>query len=143
MTRGLWGREGIERKRGFFLRARPGAVVKDKTVAVGGKHKRDIEGHRIVEGLLHSVADAVVVVLCLDDGDRDIGLVIKDVIGALGLATGDELAADDDAPLGESTSSRICIIPSQPARFTAGPMNLEQMSRSLRSFLFNGCWLSL
>jgi len=32
--------------------------------------------------------------------------------------------------------SRNCIIPSQPARFTAGPMNLEQMSRSLRSFLF-------
>ncbi len=39
-------------------------------------------------------------------------------------------------PLVKATSSRICIIPSQPARFTAGPMNLEQMSRSLRSFLF-------
>ncbi len=39
-------------------------------------------------------------------------------------------------PLVKATSSRICIIPSQPARLTAGPMNLEQMSRSLRSFLF-------
>ena len=39
-------------------------------------------------------------------------------------------------PLVKLTSSRICIIPSQPARFTAGPMNLEQISRSLRSFLF-------
>src|SRR5438046_5591168 len=28
------------------------------------------------------------------------------------------------------------LIASQPARFTAGPMNLEQMSRSVRSFLF-------
>lgn len=39
-------------------------------------------------------------------------------------------------PLVKAASSRICIIPSQPARLTAGPMNLEQMSRSLRSFLF-------
>jgi hypothetical protein len=37
---------------------------------------------------------------------------------------------------GMGTSSRICIMPSQPARFTAGLMNLEQMSRSVRSFLF-------
>jgi|HubBroStandDraft_3_1064219.scaffolds.fasta_scaffold03969_2 hypothetical protein len=37
-------------------------------------------------------------------------------------------------PLVKLTSSRICIIPSQLARFTAGPTN-EQMSRSLRSFL--------
>src|ERR1700733_11381501 len=44
-------------------------------------------------------------------------------------------------PLVKMTSSRICIIPSQPARFTAGPTNLEQMSRSLRSFLF--MWLSV
>src|SRR5713101_9244947 len=41
-------------------------------------------------------------------------------------------------PLVKATSSRISIIPSQPVRFTAGPMNLEQMSRSLRSFLFIG-----
>jgi hypothetical protein len=30
------------------------------------------------------------------------------------------------SPLVKLTSSRICIIPSQPARLTAGPMNLEQ-----------------
>ena len=38
-------------------------------------------------------------------------------------------------PLVKATSWRICIIPSQPARLTAGLLNLEQMSRSLRSFL--------
>ena len=43
----------------------------------------------------------MVVVLGLDDGDRDVGLVIKDVIGALRFAAGDELSPDDDAPLGE------------------------------------------
>ena len=75
--------------------------MKDKAVAVGREHKRDVEGHGIVEGLLHSVADAVVVVLGLDDGDRNIGLVIKDVIGALGFAARDELSPDNDASLGE------------------------------------------
>jgi hypothetical protein len=47
------------------------------------------------------LADAVIVVLRLDDGDRDIGFVIKDVIGALGFATGNELPPDDDTSLGE------------------------------------------
>ena len=70
--------------------------MKDKAVAVGREHKRDIEGDGVVERLLHSGADAVVIVLRLDDGDRDIGLVIEDVIGALGFAAGDELSSDDD-----------------------------------------------
>jgi hypothetical protein len=43
----------------------------------------------------------VIVVLRLDDGDRNIGLVIKDVIGVLGFAAGDELSSDDDASLGK------------------------------------------
>jgi hypothetical protein len=76
--------------------------MKDKSVAVRRKHKWDIQGCRIVERLLYAVADAVVVVLCLDDGNRDIRLVIEDVIGALRLATGDKLAAHDDAAFGES-----------------------------------------
>ena len=37
----------------------------------------------------------------LDDGDRDVGFVIKDVIDALGFAAGNELSSDDDASLGE------------------------------------------
>jgi hypothetical protein len=73
--------------------------MEDKTVAIGRKRKRDVERYRVVEGLLHPVADAMIVVLCLDDGDGDIGLVIEDVIGAFRLATGDELAPNDDAPL--------------------------------------------
>ena len=48
------------------------------------------------------VADAVVVVLGLDQGDRNVGLVVEDVVGSLGLAPGDELAADDDPALGEA-----------------------------------------
>src|ERR1700731_3300994 len=75
--------------------------MKDKAVAVGGKHQRNIERLRVIKGLLPPVANAVIVVLCLDDGYRNVGFVIKDVIGALRLTTGDQLSADDNAPLGE------------------------------------------
>jgi hypothetical protein len=51
--------------------------------------------------LLHAGADGVVIVLGLDDRERGAGRVIEDVIGALGLAAGGHLAADDDAALGE------------------------------------------
>jgi hypothetical protein len=46
----------------------------------------------------------VIVVLCLDDGDGDVGFVIKDVIGALRFATGDELA-----PLNRLASLEITV----------------------------------
>jgi hypothetical protein len=75
--------------------------MKDKPVPVRRKHKRDIQCGRIVQRLLYAVADAVVVVLCLDDGNRNIRLVIKDVIGALRFATGDKLATHDNAAFGE------------------------------------------
>src|ERR1019366_10159432 len=94
--------KGVERKRGLFLHACPGAVMENKAIAIGRKHEWDVEGHRVVERLLHSVADAMVIVLRLDDGNGNIGLVIKDVIGALGSATGNELSPDDDTSLGES-----------------------------------------
>jgi hypothetical protein len=95
-----------------------------------------LEGDGIVEGLLHSIADAVVVVLGFHDGDRNIGLVIKDVVGTLGLPRVTSFPLTMIRPLVKLTSSRICIILSQPARLIAGPMNLEQISRSLRYFLF-------
>jgi hypothetical protein len=44
--------------------------VEDEAVAIGGKDKGDIERGGVVEGLLHAVADAVVIVLGLNDGDR-------------------------------------------------------------------------
>jgi hypothetical protein len=43
----------------------------------------------------------VAVVLGLDHGDGDVGLVVEDIIGPLGLAAGGELAVDDDAALSE------------------------------------------
>src|SRR5439155_9506570 len=87
---------------GFLLRAQAGAVVKDKPVPVRRKNKRNIEGYGIIQRLLHAVPYAVVIVLGLDDGDRDVGLVIKDVIGAFSLPARDELSTHDDAPFGKS-----------------------------------------
>ena len=79
------------------------------------RRRTEYRESRVLERLLHAVADGVVVVLGLDDGDRDVRLVVENVVGALGLAAGDQLAADDDAALGELTSSRICDWISQPA----------------------------
>jgi hypothetical protein len=76
--------------------------VEDKPVAVGRKHEGNIEGDRVVEGLLHGIADAVVIVLGLDQGDGDVGLVVEDVVGALGFPAGDQLAANDDPAFGET-----------------------------------------
>ena len=42
------------------------------------------------------------IVLGFDEGQRDIGLIIEDIVGALGLAAADQLAAHNDAPLGEA-----------------------------------------
>ena len=66
--------------------ARAGAVVEDEAVAVRGEDEGDVERRGVVEALLHPVADAVVVVLGLDQRDRDVRLVVEDVVGALGLA---------------------------------------------------------
>ena len=83
-------------------RCAAGAVVEQKAVAVGGEHERNVECRGVVERLLHAVADGVVVVLGFDERDGDVRLVIEDVVGALGLAAGDQLAADDDAAFGEA-----------------------------------------
>ena len=45
---------------------------------------------------MHAVADGVIVVLGLDEGDGDVGLEVENVVGALGLAASDQPAADDD-----------------------------------------------
>ena len=66
------------------------------------KDEGDVERFGVVERLLHAVADAVVVVLGLDDREGNVGLVIEDVVGSLGFAACDQLAADDDAALGEA-----------------------------------------
>ena len=78
-----------------------GAVVLQEGVAVGAVGEGHVENLGVFERLLHAGADGVVVVLGLDDGDRDVRLVVEEVVGLLGFAALDRLAADDDAALGE------------------------------------------
>ena len=75
--------------------------MEHEAVAVRGEHEGDIERRGVVEALLHAVADAVGVVLGLDQRDRDVRLVVENVVGPLGLAARDQLAAHDDPALGE------------------------------------------
>jgi hypothetical protein len=74
--------------------------VKDEAVAVRREHERHIEHLGVPEPLLHAIADAVVVVLRLDDRERHVGvgLEVEDVVGELRLPARDELPANDDAP---------------------------------------------
>ena len=78
-----------------------GAVVFEEGVAVGAEGERHVEDLGVVERLLHAGADGVVVVLGLDDGERDVRLVVEEVVGLLRFAALDRLAADDDPALGE------------------------------------------
>ena len=84
--------KGNERKSGEDSGG--GDAIEHETVTVGRVPDRDIQGDGVVEGLLHAVADGVVVVLGLDQRDGDIRLVVEDVIGPL--------APYNDAALGEA-----------------------------------------
>jgi hypothetical protein len=76
--------------------------VEHEAVSVRGENERDVESGSVVEALLHAVADAVRVVLGLDERQRNVGLVVEDVVGALGLAATDQFASNYDAPLRET-----------------------------------------
>ena len=94
-------RESVERELLLDGRVLAGAVVHEEGVAVAADGKRHVERLGVVQPLLHAVADAVVVVLGLDDGDGQVGGVVEDVVGPLLLAPRVQLAAHDDAAVGE------------------------------------------
>ena len=132
---GNWS-SGISRVDGA---AGHGAVVLQEGVAVGAVGERDIEHLGVLERLLHAVADGVVVVLGLDDGEREVRLVEQDVVGLLRLPASDRLAANDDAALGEvgfltDLRHHVPLAPPVPQR--AGVMNFVRMSVSVSAFLF-------
>jgi hypothetical protein len=95
-------REGVERKVDLTRNAGTGAIVEHEAITVRGKHEGDVQRFGVVDRLLHPIADAMRVVFRLDDRDRDVGLVVEDVIGALGFTARHKLAAYDDAALREA-----------------------------------------
>jgi len=59
-----------------------GFVVKNKTIAITGKSKRHIEHGGVIQCLLDAVTDAVFVVFGFNNGQRQIGFQIQNVIGS-------------------------------------------------------------
>ncbi|MNN23437.1 hypothetical protein D3C81_1368350 [compost metagenome] len=87
---------------GFLLRAGTTAIMEEKTVTVAGEHERQIQRLGITERLLHSSAEGMLVVLGFDNSQRQVGLVIQDVVCATRFAPAVQLATDDDAALGKA-----------------------------------------
>jgi hypothetical protein len=92
--------ESVERQIAFDCDALTGAVVKDKAVAVAGKHEGNLQRRRVIEGLLHAVTIGELAFLGLDQGDGVV-LEIQHKVGLFGFASADQFAAHNDAPFGE------------------------------------------
>lgn len=72
-----------------------------KGVPIGGKSQGDIQHGCIFEGLLHSMADSMVIILGLNNGDGDVRLIIQNIINTFGSAPGDGITTDIDAAIGQ------------------------------------------
>lgn len=97
----LWAGELVEGKFLLDRGALPSSVMHQEAVAIAAEGEGRIQRLGIAQRLLHAVAERVIVVLGLDYGDRQLGRVIEDVVSAFLLAAGVQLAAHDDATLGE------------------------------------------
>ena len=95
--------EGVEGQ--FALGGRDGAraIVLKEAVTVGAVGEEGVKGFGVFQGLLDAGVEGVVVVLCFDDGDGQVGLVgvEKDVVGEHGFAAHGEFVADADGAVGE------------------------------------------
>ena len=56
-------------------------VVGGKSIAIGAVGAGNVENLTVAETLLHAMADGVVVVLGFDDGDRNTGFPLENVVG--------------------------------------------------------------
>ncbi|MNC76371.1 hypothetical protein D3C75_1280800 [compost metagenome] len=61
--------------------------MEEEAVAIAGEYERHIQRLGITERLLHTGAERVLVVLGLDNRQRQVGLVIQDVVGAARFAS--------------------------------------------------------
>jgi len=76
--------------------------MKKEGVAIAAEDKGNVEGFGIAEGLLHSRAYGVVVVLGFDDREGDVGLVIENVIDALLRASSVDFSSHIDSTISET-----------------------------------------
>lgn len=76
-------------------------VMEQKPIPIAAEHAGDVEYPGIVERLLDACPHGVGIVLCLDDGDGDVRLIIKDIVGPLALAPCGEFAPHVDFTIGK------------------------------------------
>jgi hypothetical protein len=74
-------RELVQRQIGFEHAAGQGGVAEHEAVAIAGEAEGHVEQLRVLDGLRHAGAHRMLVVLGLDDGQRQIGLVEQRVVG--------------------------------------------------------------
>lgn len=60
--------------------------MEQKPIPITAEHAGDVQYPGIIERLLDACPHGVVIVLRLDDGDGDVRLVVKDIVGPLALA---------------------------------------------------------
>jgi hypothetical protein len=74
--------------------------VLQEAVAVGGIDERHVQHLGVFEDLIHARAHVVVVVFGFDDGERNIGLVIEEIVNPFAVGTAHGHRAAHDHPAG-------------------------------------------
>src|ERR1019366_22033 len=111
---------------GFHFRTYSGLVMKGKAVTVCG---------RILQRLLHTVTNGVIVILHFNDRDGNVGLVILDVVSEFSLTSRDHLVRDMNLSIREEDlPSNLCLLFPSSGN-DAGVTNLAKMSALLRSLM--------
>ena len=110
-------------------------IVFQETVAIRAVHKRNVQHFGIFDGLLHPGSNAVPVIFRLDNSQRDIGLVVKQIVCALSLSSGGDISADDDTTVREVVLHADLLLP-VPASALNGWGNKLKFDVLLSHFMF-------
>ena len=76
--------------------------MKMEAIAIAAEYEGDIQRISVAEGLLNSSTHRVLVVFRLDDRDRDVGLVVENIVGASLLSACVEFPSDINFAGGEA-----------------------------------------
>jgi len=74
--------------------------VKQEAVAIGTEDKRDVHHFRVSKCLLHAGTNTVGIVFRLDDSDRKILFIIKNIIGSSRLGPAHGVSIDKNPAIG-------------------------------------------
>ena len=84
--------------------------MKEEAVAIGGENKRDVEDFGIIDSLLHTTAEGLLVILGFDNGYGEVGFEIDDIVGTFAFAFDNGLATHGDTAISEvNFFSNLCL----------------------------------